>query len=252
MPLDQQKSRLQLPLPPVIVLVLGLSMTTFSTASAESGSFGRSWGFAVDELGYEYSDSTDTLLVWDSDFYYDSGILTFHWLLEGEWAPKASAFEGVENRLLADSPISDSFYIRAGIRLDTPPGGSDRTFAVFSITGEALENLDLESNLYLGEDSETLVELDAEYELEITPRIALTGTLEALFAVSEDVEFGVGTGLNSTEASLRLSYSDAGEVFSPYVGVFYEREYGDTAELAQAEGDDIDAWVAVIGTRLAF
>ena len=92
MPLDQQKSRLQLPLPPVIVLVLGLSMTTFSTASAESGSFGRSWGFAVDELGYEYSDSTDTLLVWDSDFYYDSGILTFHWLLEGEWAPKASAF----------------------------------------------------------------------------------------------------------------------------------------------------------------
>jgi|TARA_R100001039_G_scaffold37554_2_gene36437 hypothetical protein len=34
--------------------------------------------------------------------------------------------------------------------------------------------------------------------------------------------------------------------------VFYEREYGDPAEFAQKEGDDTDAWVAVIGTQLAF
>ncbi len=72
--------------------------------------------------------------------------------------------------------LSESCYIRAGIRLDTPPAGPNRTFAAFSLTKEALENLDLESNLYLGEDSEALVELDAEYELEISHRIALTGT----------------------------------------------------------------------------
>jgi|TARA_R100001039_G_scaffold37554_2_gene36436 hypothetical protein len=102
--IDLWKSGLKRPLFLVIALVVGL-MTARSTASAEIGSVGRSWGFAVDELEYEYSDSSDVLLVWDSDFYYDSGVLTFHWLFEGEWAPEASVFEAVENRLLADTPV---------------------------------------------------------------------------------------------------------------------------------------------------
>ena len=42
------------------------------------------------------------------------------------------------------------------------------------------------------------------------------------------------------------------EMFSPYAGAFYEREYGDTADFTQREGEDIDIWVASIGTRLGF
>lgn len=250
------KSGLQLPPTLATPLVVGLSMSAFSTASAETSSAEgaidrRPWGLTVDELGYQYSDSNDALLVWDSDFHYGVDVWRFHWLLESEWDPKANVFEAVENRIVAETPISESLYISSGIRLDTS-AGPNRTFAVLGIGGEALENLDLELNFYIGEGSEALVELDAEYELVITPHIALTGNLEALFAASEDVKFGIGTGVNSTEAKLRLSYSGLGDVFSPYISVSYEREYGDTADFTRVEGDDIDVWIAVIGIRMAF
>ena len=39
---------------------------------------------------------------------------------------------------------------------------------------------------------------------------------------------------------------------APYVGVNWERKFGDTADLARDEGEDVDALAAVFGVRLLF
>lgn len=243
---------------PIVILTLALaaSVGSLSVAFAEGSSRENpakrnSWAIEFDELEYRYTDSGERLAVWDGDFSYGSDALKFLWVTEGEWAPEENVFEEVVNRLLVATRLSEPVYVSAGIRVDTPEG-PDRTFGAFSVFGTPVEQLDLESNLYVGEDSRALFELEVEYELAITRRVALTGTQEALFALSEDARFGIGEGLNSTETALRLSYAAVREHFSPYVGVIYEREYGDTADLARAEGEGIEEWVLLLGARLVF
>lgn len=238
------------------LMFLTVSVSSLSVAFAEGSSRQKpaerkSWDIEFDELEYWYTDSDERLAVWDGDFSYGSDALKFLWVTEGEWAPEENVFEEVVNRLLVATRLSEPVYVSAGIRVDTPEG-PDRTFGAFSVFGTPVEQLDLESNLYVGEDSRALFELEAEYELAITRRLALTGTQEALFALSEDARFGIGEGLNSTETALRLSYAVVKEHFSPYVGVIYEREYGDTADLTRAEGEGIEEWVVLVGARLAF
>ena len=71
-------------------------------------------------------------------------------------------------------------------------------------------------------------------------------------AFSEDREIGVGKGLVSTETGLRLSYDLIDRAFSPYVGVVYERKYGNTADFAREDGGGTEDWFAVVGARLLF
>jgi copper resistance protein B len=61
-------------------------------------------------------------------------------------------------------------------------------------------------------------------------------------------EIGIGAGLTSIEAGLRLRYELAPE-FAPYLGVEYERKLGETADFARAEGDDPGGWALLIGLR---
>ncbi|GGE73889.1 hypothetical protein GCM10011533_27940 [Streptosporangium jomthongense] len=63
---------------------------------------------------------------------------------------------------------------------------------------------------------------------------------------------GVGKGLVSTETGLRLSYDLIDRAFSPYLGIVHERQYGDTADFARADGGSTEDWFAVVGARLSF
>ena len=61
-------------------------------------------------------------------------------------------------------------------------------------------------------------------------------------------ELGIGAGLSSVEAGLRLRYEFIPE-FAPYVGVEYERKLGDTADFVRAAGEDVGGWALLIGIR---
>ncbi|KKN71508.1 hypothetical protein LCGC14_0419770, partial [marine sediment metagenome] len=148
-------------------------------------------------------------------------------------------------------PISKFFDAKAGIRIDTPEG-PDRTYAVLGVSGLAPQWFEIDANFYVSKDGDTSAELDAEYELLLTNYWILSATLDATVAFSEDREIGVGKGLVSTETGLRLSYDLIDRAFSPYVGIVHERNYGDTADFAKADGGSTDDWFAVVGARLSF
>jgi len=64
-------------------------------------------------------------------------------------------------------------------------------------------------------------------------------------------ELGVGSGLSSLEAGLRLRYEIRRE-FAPYIGVEWETAIGSARDFARAQGEDPDATRLVIGLRTWF
>lgn len=209
------------------------------------------WGVSAEKLEYRFSDSDEEVGVIEGGAFYGTDELEFHWLFEGEWEEAHNAWETLENQFVAQTPVSDFWDAKAGVRIDTPEG-PDRVYAVLGLTGLAPYWFEVDTNLYLSDEGDASVDFEAEYELLITNYWIVSATFESLLAFSEDPEIGVGKGLNATEVGLRLSYDLIDRAFSPYIGVVYERKYGDTADLARSAGGSTDDWFAVIGARLMF
>jgi copper resistance protein B len=66
-----------------------------------------------------------------------------------------------------------------------------------------------------------------------------------------DAERGIGAGLSSAEAGLRLRYEFRRE-FAPYVGVTWNRKFFGTADLAEAAGEDTSGARLALGVRVWF
>ncbi|WP_150910710.1 copper resistance protein B [Marinobacter halotolerans] len=209
------------------------------------------WGVSAEKLEYRYSDADEELAVIEGGAFYGTDELKFHWLFAGEWEEAHNAWETLENQFVAQTPVSDFWDAKAGVRIDTPEG-ADRVYGVLGLTGLAPQWVEVDTNLYVSDEGDASIDLEAEYELLITNYWILSASLETLVALSEDREIGVGKGLNSTEVGLRLSYDLFERTFSPYVGVVHERKYSDTADLARDGGGSTEDWFAVIGARVMF
>lgn len=209
------------------------------------------WGVQLEELEYRYSDNDDEIAVWDGDAYFGTDELKFRWLTSGEYGIEEQSYEKLENQLVLQTPISNFFDAKAGVRFDTPEG-PNRTYGVIGIAGLAPYWFEIDANVYVSNEGDALADLDAEYELLLTNRLILAASLDTTVAFSEDREIGVGKGLNSTELGLRLSYDVIDRAVAPYIGVVHERKYGDTKDLAEASGGSTEDWFAVVGARLMF
>ncbi len=209
------------------------------------------YGVQMEEFEYRYGDGGEKRLVWDGDAFVGTDELKFRLLSKGEYDTDASEFETLENQLVAQIPISDFFDLKGGVRLDTP-AGQDRWYGVLGLSGLAPQWFEVDADFFLSETGDTSARVDIEYELLLTNRLILTPSLELDMAFSEDAEIGVGSGFNSAELGLRLSYDLIDRAVSPYLGIVYVRKFGDTADFAKAEGEDTETWFGVVGLKLRF
>lgn len=228
---------------------LSLIMASQVSLAVEPKSF---WGIQLEEFEYRYEeDSGDKLGVWDGDIFYGTDEYKFRWLTKGEYENESSNFSTLENQFVIQSPISDFFDAKAGIRFDTPEG-ENRSYAVVGIAGLAPQWFEVDLNFYVSEKGDASAGIDAEYELLLTNRLILTPSLAADVAFSDDLDIGIGSGLSSSEIGLRLSYDVIDRAFSPYIGVVQENLYGKTGDLAKDEGEATDELFFVLGVRIIF
>jgi len=75
--------------------------------------------------------------------------------------------------------------------------------------------------------------------------------LDVNAAAEEVPDFGVGKGITSVRTGLRLRY-EVTRKFAPYVGGYWAKSYGDTADLARASGDAIKDTGVVADVRMWF
>ena len=209
------------------------------------------YGLQLEELEFRRGDEGEELFAWNGDAFVGTDEVKLRWLGEGEYDNTTSKFEGLENRLVLQWPISPFFDMKAGFRVDTP-NGPDRSYSVLGLSGLAPQWFEIDADFFVSEKGDTSARLDAEYELLITNRLILTPSAEINVAFSGDHEIGVGSGISDIEAGMRLSYDLIDRRLSPYFGVVYERKFGQTEDLAQAEGEDFEGWRAVVGTKFMF
>jgi len=218
-------------------------------AAAQEGDF-VAYGATFEQ--FEYRGSPDSnVLAWDGDFFVGTDEWKLVWQSEGEYAIEPDEFETLENQLLVRRLLTDFFDLKAGVRYDSP-AGEDRLYGVLGLQGLAEQFIEVDADLFISETGDVSARLDLDYEILITNRIVLTPSVEIDVAFSDDEDIGVGSGLVSTEFGLRLSYDLVDRSIAPYIGVFYERDYFETADLTRDEGDDVDGIFGVVGARIMF
>jgi copper resistance protein B len=155
-----------------------------------------------------------------------------------------------EAHLLYGRQFSRWWDVVAGVRQDVRPGPS-RTWAAVGIQGLAPYWFEVELTGYVGAEGRTHLRGEVEYELLLTNRLVLQPLLEVEVFGKADPERGIGAGLSTADAGVRLRYELRRE-FAPYVGVSWKNSFGKTAEFAVAAGERSGGARFVTGVRLWF
>jgi len=158
--------------------------------------------------------------------------------------------ESSDLELLYGRPISRWWDVVGGIRHDFKPGPS-QDWAAIGVVGIAPYKFEVEATAYIGASGRTAARIEAEYELLLTNRLVLQPLVEANFNGKDDARRGIGSGLSTMEAGLRLRY-EVQRKFAPYIGIVQEQAFGDTADLREALGEDKRDTRIVAGVRVWF
>ena len=167
---------------------------------------------------------------------------------EGERADGRTESADVE--VLYGGPVSAWWDVVAGVRHDFQPGGS-QDWAAIGVVGLAPYKFEVEATAYIGRSGRTAARIEAEYELLLTNRLILQPLVEANLYGKDDEGRGVGSGLSTMEAGLRLRY-EFHRQFAPYIGVVYERAFGGTADFREMSGAARSDTRVVAGVRVWF
>ena len=152
--------------------------------------------------------------------------------------------------LLWGRPTGPWWDAVAGVRHDFGEGPA-REWLAFGVQGIAPYKFEVEATAYVGTSGRTAARVEAEYELLLTNRLILQPRVEANLYGRDDAERGVGAGLSTAEAGLRLRYEFTRQ-FAPYIGVVHERAFGNTADLRRGAREAVKDTQVVAGIRVWF
>ncbi|WP_433898179.1 copper resistance protein B [Pseudomonas sp. PSE1(2024)] len=203
--------------------------------------------FLADKLEWQNADDASTL-AWDLSGWIGGDIDRLWLRSEGERSNGKT--EDAEIQALWGHAISPWWDVVTGVRQDFKPG-APQTWAAFGLQGMALYNFEAEATAFIGENGQSAVRLEGDYDILLTNRLILQPTAELNVYGKNDPQRRIGSGLANTEVGLRLRYEIRRE-FAPYIGVTWNRTYGHTADYAREEGEDRSEARLVLGVRLWF
>lgn len=219
--------------------------------TALNGSHGNQINSLIVGERLEYqSNGGAPLVVWEAQGWIGRDIQKLWFKTDGEYETEGSRFREAEVQVLYSRAIRPFWELQAGVRHDIKPNPS-RTYGVISVQGLAPYWFEVDGALFLSGDGDFSARLEAEYEFRLTQRLMLQPRIEINSAFSNDAAIGVGSGLSTAEAGLRLRYAIRRE-FAPYIGVSWNQAYGSTKYFKQSAGEDAGevSWVA--GVRFWF
>lgn len=202
-----------------------------------------------ERLEYQ-SGEGNPLTVWEGQGWIGRDLQKLWIKTEGEYNVEDGEFEEAELQALYSRAISPFWDLQAGLRHDIKPNPS-RTYAVLGAQGLAPYWFELDGAFFLSDEGDASVRFEAEYEFRFTQRLILQPRVELNAAFSDDEDIGVGSGLSTVQAGLRLRYEVRRE-FAPYIGVSWNRAFGETKDFKQAAGEDAGELSWVAGLRFWF
>lgn len=208
----------------------------------------RGYMLLLDRSEYRVVEGRDGY-AWDWEGWYGGDYDRLWVKSEGE-GEFGDAIEQAEVQALFSRALDPWFNVQAGVRYDIRPK-PDRAHLVVGIQGLVPYWFEVEGGLFLSDKGDVTARFEAEYDQRITNRLILQPRVEFDLAAQDVPELGIGAGLSSVEAGVRLRYEIKREI-APYVGVNYERRLGDSADFVRAAGEDPGGWAVVLGLRSWF
>jgi len=209
----------------------------------------RAYRVGVDQLEVSFRDGREGYAWEDLHFWYGGDINRLWIKSEGE-GEFGGSLERAEVQALWSRAISPFFDLQAGVRYDFRPD-PERAYLVLGVQGLAPYWFEVDSAVFVSHRGDVTARFEGEYDQRITQRLILQPRVELDFSLQDVPALGIGSGLSSAEAGLRLRYEIVPE-FAPYVGVQYERAFGDTARFSRAAGEDGGGWSLMMGVRAWF
>ena len=110
---------------------------------------------------------------------------------------------------------------------------------------------EVDASLFVNDDDLFNARLDVEYEYMFSQRLVLIPNLEMNLYSDDDETRGIGSGLSNVELGLRLHYEIIREI-SPYIGINYEKNFGDSADFISDAGEEVSDTQVVAGVSFWF
>ncbi|MGO1068937.1 copper resistance protein B [Lysobacter sp. CA199] len=170
--------------------------------------------------------------------------------LRSEGERERGRTESADLEALYGRAISPWWDLVVGAKHDFRPRRS-QTWAAIGVQGMSPYKFEVAATAYVGPSGRSALNFEAEYELLLTNRLILQPLIEVEVSGKQDPRRGVGSGLSTLEAGLRLRY-EITRRFAPYLGISRERAFGGTADYRRDEGEGIDDTRWVAGVRVWF
>lgn len=183
---------------------------------------------------------------WDGVGWIGRDVDRFWFRAEGE--ADEGRVEEAHADLLYGRAISRWWDLVAGVRQDVRPGPA-RTWAAIGVQGLAPYWFEVQATAYVGASGRTLFRFETEYELLLTNRLVLQPVVEAEIHGKADPARGIGAGLSTADAGLRVRYEIRREI-APYVGVQWSQKFFGTADAARAAGERVSSVRLAVGLRV--
>ena len=156
--------------------------------------------------------------------------------LKSELDREAGETHESEHQLLYSRAISPFWDLQMGVRKDFQPSPRQE-WAVIGLQGLAPGFVQTEAALFVQDNGDYAARLTGEYELLLSQHLELAPELQLNFYGQQNPTLAQGAGLSDAALSLRLKYQIRREIV-PYIGVSWEALTGETADIAQAAGDE--------------
>ncbi len=225
------------------LLAMGLSLPVFAGGKDDP----LVYKVMIDQLETRIGDGPNPLVL-EADAWVGYDLHKFWFKTDVERVDGET--EEAEVQLLYSRAIAPFWDFQAGWRRDIKPK-PDRDYLALAFKGLAPYLFEVDAGLFVGESGRVNARLDAEYEYMFTQRWALSPELTMNLYSKDDEERGIGSGLSDISLGVRLRYEIRRE-FAPYIGVNWSKQFGDTADFAEAEGEDTSDTRIVAGIRAWF
>ena len=193
-------------------------------------------------------------LGWEAQGWIGGDFDRFWWKSEGEAVFEGSDEGEVETDLLYSRLITPFWDAQVGVQYAggwSDTGYEDRWSGAIALQGLVPYRFELDSSLYVSEDGDVTLELEAEYDLRITQRLVLQPLFGLGLAAQDVPARSLGAGVTDGMIDARLRYELRRE-FAPYLGLRHTFALGETANIAEAAGEDPSRTMWLAGLRLAF
>ena len=225
-----------------ITFLLLLSILLFSTSAIAGGKDDPLlYKFNAEKL--EMKMTSDNPIDWDVDFFIGNDLNKIYFSSEG--TSIKSDIDETENSIVYSRAISSFWDYQIGLAYDTTESDEQLWF-ITGFQGLAPYFFEIKIDLLVNDDENIGLRADIDYDFLLTQQVILTPSLETAFYSKNNEKMELGSGLSSTKLGLRLRYEVTRE-FAPYIGVSWNKTYGNTKEL-----HDLDETKMVAGLKFWF